>query len=164
MPTFSKKGAHLMNDFTLNVKQTSDLTPKELVKVMQERTKVFVVEQNCPYQEVDEKDEDALHIFFTNSNEILAYTRIVLNDDEVHPSFGRVLVPKNMRGKGFGRKIVTATLDIISQKYPGQDIKIQAQTYLEKFYGSFGFLAVSQQYLEDGIPHIDMLLSSGPHT
>ena len=153
-----------MNDFTLNVKQTSDLTPKELVKVMQERTKVFVVEQNCPYQEVDEKDEDALHIFFTNSNEILAYTRIVLNDDEVHPSFGRVLVPKNMRGKGFGRKIVTATLDIISQKYPGQDIKIQAQTYLEKFYGSFGFLAVSQQYLEDGIPHIDMLLSSGPHT
>jgi len=153
-----------MNNFTLNVKQTSELTPKELVKIMQERTKVFVVEQNCPYQEIDEKDEDALHIFFTNSNEILAYTRIVLNDDQVHPSFGRVLVPKNMRGKGFGRKIVTATLDIISQKYPGQDIKIQAQTYLEKFYGSFGFLAVSQQYLEDGIPHVDMLLSSGPHT
>lgn len=152
-----------MNDFTLNVKQTSGLTPKELVKIMQGRTKVFVVEQNCPYQEIDEKDEDALHIFFANSNEILAYTRIVLNDDQVHPSFGRVLVPKNMRGKGFGRKIVTATLDIISQKYPGQDIKIQAQTYLEKFYGSFGFQAVSQQYLEDGIPHVGMLLSSSPH-
>jgi len=152
-----------MNNFTLNVKQTSGLTPKELIKIMQERTKVFVVEQNCPYQEIDEKDENALHIFFTNSNEILAYTRIVLNDDQVHPSFGRVLVSKNMRGKGFGRKIVTVTLDIISQKYPNQDIKIQAQTYLEKFYSSFGFQAVSQQYLEDDIPHIDMLLSNGPH-
>src|SRR5699024_2950407 len=114
MPAFNKKGAHLMNNFTLNVKQTSGLTPKELIKIMQERTKVFVVEQNCPYQEIDEKDENALHIFFTNSNEILAYTRIVLNDDQVHPSFGRVLVSKNMRGKGFGRKIVTVTLDIIS--------------------------------------------------
>lgn len=149
-----------MENITTIVKTTNELTPQQLLQIMEERTRVFVVEQNCPYQEVDEKDQSALHVILLAGTKILAYSRIIWHDDQVHISFGRVLVVKKYRGRQLGRQIVTAALKIISQRFPTTDIKIQAQAHLQKFYGSFGFQAVSEPYLEDGIPHVDMVLSA----
>ncbi|GBG95334.1 GNAT family acetyltransferase [Ligilactobacillus salitolerans] len=148
-----------MENIQLIVKSTNQLTPQELLQIMEERVKVFVVEQNCPYQEVDQKDQTALHVFLKNKDEFIAYSRVVWHDDQVHISFGRVLVAQKFRGQGFGRQIVSTALDQIKHFYPHQDVQIQAQTHLKKFYSSFGFQAISPSYLEDGIPHTDMLLS-----
>lgn len=141
----------------LQIKTTAELTPAELIIIMQARVAVFVVEQNCPYQEVDAKDATATHVMLWQGTKLVAYTRIIPHDDGQHISFGRVLVTKAYRGQQYGRQIVAATLDAISQHYPDQAIKIQAQDYLRDFYGSFGFKPVSETYLEDGIPHVDMV-------
>ena len=140
----------------LVVKHTKELTQVELVKILKQRVAVFVVEQKCPYQEVDDDDLDDLHIYLEENNEIQAYIRLMDRGDFVN--FGRVLVVKKFRGKGLGRQIVQDTLDIIAKKYPHKPIKIQAQHYLEDFYKSFGFKPKSKVYLEDGIPHLDMEL------
>ena len=145
-----------MEKYETVIKKTSLLSAQEVVDIMKERTKIFVVEQKCAYQEVDEKDNNATHVFFKNGNKILAYTRIIYNDDKTDISFGRVLVVKKYRNLHFGRKIVETTIEYINKYYPNQNIKIQAQNYLKPFYESFGFESVSDIYLEDGIPHIDM--------
>jgi len=147
-----------MEDLELVVKKTSELSSKELLNIMQERVKVFVVEQNCPYQEIDTEDENAIHVELKKAGKLVAYTRIIPHEDQKHISFGRVLVVKPYRKLKLGRKIVKATLDQIKKQYPTKDIKIQAQSYLQEFYSSFGFKAVSGVYLEDNIPHLDMVL------
>lgn len=147
-----------MENLELVVKKTSELSSKELLNIMQERIKVFVVEQNCPYQEIDAADENATHVELKKAGKLVAYARIVLHEDQRHISFGRVLVVKPYRKLKLGRKIVKATLDQIEKQHPTKDIKIQAQSYLQKFYSSFGFKAVSDVYLEDNIPHLDMVL------
>ncbi|MHA8262299.1 GNAT family N-acetyltransferase [Lactobacillaceae bacterium Melli_B3] len=139
----------------LNVKTTDELTTKELITIFKARVAVFVVEQDCPYQEVDEQDYDITNVFLTSDDgQLQAYIRIIQFDD--HVSFGRVLVAKPFRGQGLGHQIVAETLKVINEKFQNQPIQIQAQAYLEKFYGGFGFKSVSKTYLEDGIPHIDM--------
>lgn len=140
----------------ISVKQTNELSPKELIDILKERTAVFVVEQNCPYQEVDADDYDDLHVQMIKDGHLQAYTRIINKGD--HITFGRVLVVKKYRKDGLGRKIVAATIDEIKQRFPKQPIQIQAQAYLKDFYASFGFKAISEVYLEDNIPHLDMLL------
>ncbi|MCP9614550.1 GNAT family N-acetyltransferase [Levilactobacillus brevis] len=145
----------------LTVKQTNELTSQELVQVLKERVAVFVVEQNCPYQEVDADDFDDLHVQLTDdAGQLQAYTRIMDRGDSV--TFGRVLVVKAYRGTGLGQQIVQATLDAIAKRFPGKPIQIQAQAYLQKFYAGFGFKPVSAVYLEDDIPHLDMRLEV-PH-
>lgn len=137
------------------VKTFDDLTTKEFYMLVKERIAVFVVEQNCPYQEVDEIDPEALHTFLTDEQgNVAAYTRIYKEEDAVH--FGRVLVAKEHRQSGLGKQIVQRTLEVIEQKYPNTPIIIGAQDYLRSFYESFGFNAISDVYLEDDIPHIDM--------
>lgn len=143
----------------LCIKTTADLTPAELVTIFQARVAVFVVEQNCPYQEVDDLDQAATHVMLWDQQQLVAYTRIVPHADGQHISFGRVLVTTPYRGQHFGRQIVTETLAVLQQRYPDQAIKIQAQAYLQAFYASFGFVAVSDVYLEDNIPHLDMVYS-----
>ncbi|RRG18063.1 GNAT family N-acetyltransferase [Weissella viridescens] len=138
----------------LNVKHTSELTPVELVEIFEARTAVFVVEQACAYQEVDRTDFDALHVRVLNNHQLVAYARLYLSQDGVH--FGRVLVVSDERGKGFGRTLLEGVLETIQERFPGQPVHIQAQLYLTPFYASFGFEAVSDEYLEDGIPHVDM--------
>ena len=129
------------------VKNFNELTTKEFYQIAKERVAVFVVEQNCPYQEIDETDEVALHTYFLSENgEIAAYTRIYSENETVH--FGRVLVTKAFRKNGLGKKVVAKTLEVIG-----------AQAYLQDFYGEFGFQAISEVYLEDDIPHIDMELA-----
>ena len=140
----------------ITVKHTNELTSKELINILKERVKVFVVEQNCPYQEVDDDDYDDLHVCLIEDNQFKAYTRIIDKGD--HITFGRVLVVKEFRKNGLGEKIVSATINEIKQRFPKQPIQIQAQAYLQKFYEQFGFKAISNVYLEDNIPHLDMLL------
>lgn len=138
------------------VKHTNDLKPNELVEIFKQRTKVFVVEQNCPYPEVDDDDFDDLHVCLVEDGKLKAYARII--NKQTHITFGRVLVVKEFRGNGLGKEIVTAALKEITQRFPNVKIRIQAQVYLQDFYSSFGFKTISETYLEDGIPHIDMIL------
>lgn len=140
----------------ITVKHTNELTSKELIDILKERVKVFVVEQNCPYQEVDEDDYDDLHVRLIEDGHLKAYTRIINKGD--HITFGRVLVVKEYRKAGLGAKIVQSTIDEIKQRFPKQPIQIQAQAYLQEFYAGFGFKAISDVYLEDNIPHLDMLM------
>lgn len=138
------------------IKTTDELTAQELLTILQARTAVFVVEQNCPYQEVDEADRQAIHVSIEDQGKLKAYTRILAENDGIH--FGRVLVAKEFRGQGLGKEIVTRTLAEIAKRYPERSVIISAQAHLMDFYHSFGFVETSEIYLEDGIPHVDMLL------
>ncbi|MFD1432794.1 GNAT family N-acetyltransferase [Lacticaseibacillus yichunensis] len=142
----------------IEIKETAVLTPAELLTIMAARVRVFVVEQNCPYQEVDDKDYRAVHVMLRENGALVAYGRIVPHDDAEAISFGRVLVVRSARGRGLGRLLVGTLLSELATRYPARPVKIQAQAYLQAFYGSFGFRAVSDVYLEDGIPHVDMVL------
>ena len=124
------------------------------------RVAVFVVEQNCPYQDLDGLDGDAEHLIAWSGTQVAGYLRVLapgtLFDD---PSIGRIITTKPFRGSGLGRDLVAKGLERTRQRYPGKPVRISAQKYLEKFYRDFGFVAVSEPYLEDGIPHVEMLLS-----
>ncbi|GAX07489.1 GNAT family acetyltransferase [Secundilactobacillus silagincola] len=142
----------------LSVKKTSELSVPELLEITKARIKVFVVEQECPYQEIDDQDDDAIHMILRVDGELAAYTRIIRNSSSNYVSFGRVLVVKKFRKQHLGREIVSATIEEIKEDFPGNDIKIAGQSYLLDFYKSFGFKPVSDVYLEDGIPHVDLVL------
>lgn len=136
------------------VKTFDELTTRQLHAIYRARTAVFVVEQNCPYQEVDGKDLAALHIFSEQDGAIAAYCRLIPAADGVH--LGRVLVARPYRAQKLGRELVAFALECAARRFPGQNLHAQAQSHLQKFYASFGFRAVSDSYLEDGIPHTDM--------
>lgn len=142
---------------TADIRPTADLTPAELLTVMAERVKVFVVEQHCAYQEVDAADQTALHVMLRQGDQLVAYARIIPHHDGNAMSFGRVLVVAHQRGQGLAHQLVSLTLKTLRARYPDATIKIQAQAQLTDFYGEFGFVAVSDSYLEDGIPHVDMV-------
>lgn len=139
-------------------KTFEQLTTAELFEIYQARTAVFVVEQNCPYQEVDDKDLQAVHLFAKNAKNLTAYCRLIPSNDGVH--IGRVLVAKEARGSGLARELVQKAMDYYREHFPAQPIHAQAQSYLQGFYESFGFKAMSDVYLEDGIPHLDMVCST----
>ncbi|MGD7022210.1 GNAT family N-acetyltransferase [Rossellomorea vietnamensis] len=142
-----------------NIKKFDELTNRELYNLLKERTLVFVVEQNCPYLEVDGKDPFSYHLFKEDDGEIIAYLRILpagVSYQEV--SIGRVFVKKEFRGQGLAEELIKKGLEFIQKELNETTVKIQAQDYLRKFYGSFGFQAISETYLEDNIPHVDMLL------
>lgn len=141
------------------LKKFDELTNIELYNLLKERTLVFVVEQNCPYLDVDGKDSFSYHLFKEDNGEIIAYLRIVhagVTYQEI--SIGRVFVKKEYRGQGIAEELLKKGLDFIQNELKETTVKIQAQDYLRKFYSSFGFKAISETYLEDNIPHVDMLL------
>ncbi|AJT49838.1 ElaA protein [Limosilactobacillus mucosae] len=144
----------------IDVRQTNELTPRELVTIFKERTRVFVVEQTCYYQEVDDEDYQCFHVRILDdrTNELMAYARIMPKKDSV--TFGRVLVVEKFRRQGLGSQLLKAVLDYISTHFPGLDVEIEAQAYLTKFYGSFGFKQTSEIYLLDNIPHCQMKLAA----
>ena len=144
----------------IDVKPTNELTPQELVTIFKERTREFVVEQTCYYQEVDDEDYQCFHVRILDdrTNELLAYARIMPKKDSV--TFGRVLVVEKFRRQGLGSQLLKAVLDYISTHFPGLDVEIEAQAYLTKFYGSFGFKQTSEIYLLDNIPHCQMKLAA----
>jgi len=148
------------NSFMLNIKVKSfeQLTKLELYYLLQLRSEVFVVEQDCVYQDLDGKDEKALHILGLKEDKIVAYTRVFkpgLYFDEA--SIGRVVVAKNERQYKYGYDIMNASIEAIQDRYKTPEIKISAQSYLNKFYTNLGFKNVGKEYLEDGIPHVAMI-------
>ncbi|MDD0823813.1 GNAT family N-acetyltransferase [Mannheimia sp. AT1] len=141
------------------LKTFTELSTLELFEIYKLRTAVFVVEQNCPYQEVDNKDLQAVHLFAKNTKNLTAYCRLIPEEDGIH--LGRVCVAKNARGFGLARELVQKAMDYCVAHFPNQPIHAQAQRYLQGFYEGFGFQAVSGVYLEDGIEHLDMVLKDG---
>ena len=140
-----------------------ELSLEEFYQILKLRIDVFVVEQKCPYKELDTKDKKALHLFaVTNDNpdKVIAYSRIFKpNDYYKEAAFGRVVIHPEFRNQKLGYKLVENTLKNIHKKFQTTEIKISAQTYLKTFYESFDFKRISEEYLDDGIPHIDMLKS-----
>ena len=140
------------------IKNFQDLTVHELYEILQLRSEIFLLEQNCVYQDLDFKDQKALHIFGKKNNKILAYTRIFKAGDYFkESSIGRVVVNQNQRKFGYGHDLMKYSIDCIQQQFNTSKITISAQVYLTKFYQSHGFNQVGEMYLEDGIPHIEML-------
>jgi ElaA protein len=139
-----------------------ELSGKQIYLILQARNEVFAVEQNCVYRDMDNIDFTALHLIaWADDGNLAAYLRITApHTDYREPSLGRVLTSKAFRGKGLGRQLMLEGLKYLNAHYPGQASRINAQVYLREFYRSFGFEAVSDEYLEDGIPHIEMLKTS----
>jgi ElaA protein len=138
-------------------KSFSELNITELYNILQLRSEVFVVEQDCVYQDLDFKDQKSLHIFGYKNDKIVAYTRIFKPGDYFdNASIGRVVVEVNERKYGYGHDLMKASIASIKDIFKVDNITISAQVYLKKFYESHGFLKVGNDYLEDGIPHIRM--------
>lgn len=140
------------------IKPFEELTARELHLIYKERVAVFVVEQNCPYQEVDDTDLVSIHFWKQAEDRLLAYARLIPELDNVR--IGRVLVPQGERTHGYGQELMQVVLEYAKTHFSGLPIHAQAQAYLQDFYADFGFRAVSVIYLEDDIPHIDMIIDS----
>lgn len=146
-----------------NLKKFSEMTTEELYEILKLRNEIFVVEQQCAYQDCDNKDKKALHLFLRDKDEIIAYLRILekgVSYNEI--SIGRVAIDKKYRGKGLAREMMLVVLKYIDENLHEREIRISAQAYLVKFYKSLGFCEVSEQYLEDNIPHVEMLFKKSP--
>ena len=141
------------------LKEFTQLSPAELYAIIRLRNEVFVIEQNCIYQDADNKDQASLHLCGWADNELIAYTRLIpqgLSYEE--SSIGRVVTSPAYRKTGVGRELMQVSIQKAFDVFNTDTIKIGAQVYLKKFYESLGFEQCSDMYLEDGIPHIMMLL------
>ena len=139
-------------------KKFKELSTEELYSILRLRSGIFVVEQDCVYQDLDDKDQKALHIIGIRNDEVVAYTRIFKPGDYFEEaSIGRVAVKKNERMHGYGRDIMMASIEAVKEYFKETTIRLSAQLYLKDFYNSLGFYQVGEPYLEDGIPHIAML-------
>lgn len=141
-------------------KHFKNLSTSELYQILQLRNEVFIVEQNCPFQDLDDKDVKCYHLmgFDTDSQKVMAYTRIVpagVSYDEA--SIGRVVTSPLARGNGIGKQLMKNSIELLEELYGGISIKIGAQLYLKKYYESFDFQQIEEVYLEDGIEHILMI-------
>ena len=141
------------------IKKFEELSVDEIYNILKLRSSVFVVEQNCVYQDLDNKDKQAIHLFIEQDQEIIAYTRIFKKGDYYvnNPSIGRVVVKKSQRGKELGKEIMIRSIKYIKENIEEEKIELSAQKYLDKFYNELGFYRVGEDYLEDGIPHQRML-------
>lgn len=142
----------------LIIKTFSELTTEDLFQIYKARVAVFVVEQRCAYQEVDDLDKIALHCYFEENGSIAAYLRIIPQGQlpgEV--SLGRVLTIH--RGQGLGRAMIKNGIQVAQHRYQARSILIEAQSYVRALYESLGFVAISEEFLLDGIPHIKMRLN-----
>ena len=139
----------------IHIKKFQELTVDETYNILKLRSEVFVVEQNCVYQDLDGKDERGMHLFYKEENEMIAYTRIFQKGDYYpeNPSIGRVVVSKKERGKEIGKSIMKESILYIKNNYNNKSIELSAQKYLDKFYKELEFYSQGDDYLEDGIPH-----------
>jgi ElaA protein len=145
-------------EFTTIVKSFDNLSPAELYAILRLRNEVFVVEQNCPYQDADNKDPKCHHLMLLQNDELMAYARLVPPGlSYAQMSIGRVVSSPKARGTGAGRTLMNTAIEQCLQIFGEGSIKIGAQAYLIKFYGSLGFNPIGEIYDEDGIPHIHML-------
>lgn len=142
-----------------HLKKFEELTPHELYTIMWLRNEVFVVEQNCVYQDADYKDQKSWHLMgLDDDKHLMAYSRILPPGlAYIQPSIGRVVTNPAARKEGAGRELMKTAIEYCSKLFGGQDIKIGAQLYLLKFYSSLGFEKTGEVYLEDGIEHVEMI-------
>jgi len=141
------------------VKHFQELSREELYEVLRLRAEVFVVEQDCVYQDVDGKDDKALHVLGFKQNKLVAYTRLFPPGDYFDKaSIGRVVVQEKERSHQYGYHLMQRSIQAIEHHYHTTTIKISAQTYLTQFYNNLGFKQLGGEYMEDGIPHIGMIL------
>jgi ElaA protein len=139
------------------IKRFNELSTAELYELLQLRSEVFVVEQNCVYQDIDGKDEKALHVLGYFNDELAAYSRLFDKGYYFEEaSIGRVVVSQKYRDKKFGHDLMRVSIAAIKESFKQTAITISAQEYLKKFYESHGFAQTSEMYLEDDIPHIEM--------
>ncbi|MGI2031898.1 GNAT family N-acetyltransferase [Rhizobium panacihumi] len=143
--------------YTTDVRRLEDFSAVELYVMLKMRVDVFVVEQECAYPELDGNDTDCLHLRLFDGADLLACARLWRPSPDVLPRIGRVAVSPNHRGKRLGDALMREAVIECEKAYPGEAIEISAQAHLQKFYGSFGFERTSEEYLEDGIPHVDMV-------
>ncbi|QIY84522.1 ElaA protein [Epilithonimonas bovis DSM 19482] len=147
-----------MNNIIWKVKTFDELSTEELYQIIRARVDVFVVEQNCPYQDLDNYDQLAIHLWAEKDAEVMAYCRIF--DKAIkypETSIGRVITTQKARGTGLGRQLIAYAVQIIENRLKTQDIRISAQDYLIKFYSDFGFRDTGKKYLEDNLPHTEMV-------
>lgn len=141
----------------LVVKHFSELTTVELFEIYKLRVSVFVVEQKCPYNEVDDADKHAYHLWLEDKGEIKAYARVLPAGAVFsEASLGRVIAVE--RRCGLGTEIVKSAVNVAKEKFNADKIIIEAQVYARKMYENIGFVSISEEFLEDGIPHIRMEL------
>lgn len=143
---------------TISVKNFDELTTTELYALLRLRSEIFVVEQDCVYQDLDGKDQKALHVIGIKNDVIVAYTRIFKAGDYLaQASIGRVVVKDGERKHGYGIDIMKASIKAVEEMFGETSIALSAQTYLKRFYNSLGFREKGGEYLEDGIPHVMMV-------
>ncbi|MEL1253519.1 GNAT family N-acetyltransferase [Flavobacterium sp. DGU38] len=144
--------------FSHSIKSFDELTNHELYDMLRLRSDVFVVEQNCPYLDLDNKDQKSFHLLYYVDSELAGVTRLLpagLSYNEI--SIGRVVIARSHRGLGLGRKLMEVSIEACEEKFGKVSIRISAQYHLSKFYQSLGFTEQGEVYDEDGIPHIGML-------
>lgn len=145
-------------DILFIVRTYEALNKKQLYEILRLRAEVFVVEQNCPYQDVDGKDDTALHVLGYIGDQLMAYTRIFEAGNYFdHASIGRVVVKKEFRKHTYGQELMEFSIRAVHTQGLGEFIEISAQKYLERFYTDLGFAPTGAEYLEDGIPHLRMI-------
>lgn len=155
------RGTLQFQGYKLQAMKFAELSGNLLYKVLQARSAVFVVEQQCVYLDIDGKDISAMHIMvLDDTDRLVAYCRVLSAkyNSNSYTSIGRVLVIPECRGTGIARQMINIAIDVCHQDYNSSNVKISAQTYLIKFYQSLGFVIDGEEYLEDGIEHIDMWL------
>ena len=136
------------------------LTPAELYAILQLRNEVFVVEQDCVFHDADDKDQAAWHLMGFNDKKLVAYTRILPPGVAfTEASIGRVVTSPSVRRSGVGRELMQQSIARLQELFGTVPIRMNAQRYLERFYGSFGFVQDGEPHLEDGIEHIEMVLT-----
>ena len=142
---------------SFKIKRFNELSTTELYSLLKLRSEVFVVEQNCVYQDIDSKDEKAIHVLGYYNEDLAAYSRLFNKGCYFEEaSIGRVLVNSKYRDKKFGHDLMRISIAAIKENFNETAITISAQEYLKKFYESHGFVQTSEMYLEDDIPHIQM--------
>ncbi|WP_337183007.1 GNAT family N-acetyltransferase [Shinella sp.] len=141
--------------YGVDVRRMESFSAVELYALLKLRVDVFVVEQACPYPELDGKDADALHLRLLVDGETAAYARIWRPENSA-PRIGRVLVSPDHRGRKLGEALMREAIHACEAHFPGMPIELSAQSHLLQFYRSLGFFPTSEEYVEDGIPHIDM--------
>lgn len=142
------------------IRTFDELSNKELYSILRLRSEIFVVEQNCVYQDLDNKDLNAYHLMAVENGELIGYLRI-LNKGVSYKeaSIGRVVVKKEYRRKKLGLEIINKGIDFIINTLQEKEVRISAQVYAKNLYEKAGFVEVSEEYLEDDIPHVEMLYS-----
>jgi ElaA protein len=140
------------------IKSFDELSKSELYEILRLRAEVFIVEQDCIYQDIDNKDQKAFHVILKKFDKIIGYTRVFKAGDYfLEASIGRVVILEKERNKTYGSKLMKASIEAVYNRTKDKKIKISAQIYLKEFYNSLGFVETGNDYLEDGIPHILMI-------